>query len=37
MKCLTIDGKKRDNIEDVCNNFNNHFSSVAERIIKIPT
>ena len=34
IKCLTIDGKKCDNIEDICNNFNNHFSSVAERIIK---
>ena len=37
IKCITIDGKKCDNIEDICNNFNNHFSSVAERIIKIPT
>ena len=26
--------EKCDNIEDICNNFNNHFSSVAERIIK---
>ena len=26
--------KKCDNIEDICSNFNNHFSSVAERIIK---
>ena len=34
IKCITIDGKKCDNIEDICNNFNNHFSSVAERIIK---
>jgi hypothetical protein len=30
IKCITIDGKKCDNIEDICNNFNNHFSSVAE-------
>jgi hypothetical protein len=34
IKCITIDGKKCDNIEDICNNFNNHLSSVAERIIK---
>jgi hypothetical protein len=30
---INIDGKKCDHIEDICNNFNNHFSSVAERII----
>jgi hypothetical protein len=23
IKCLTIEGKKCDNIEDICNNFNN--------------
>ena len=34
MKCIDIDGKKCDNIEDICNNYNHHFSSVAERIIK---
>jgi hypothetical protein len=34
IKCINIDGKKCDNIEDICNNLNNHFSSVAERIIK---
>ena len=34
IKCINIDGKKCDNIEDICNNFNNHFSSVAEGIIK---
>ena len=28
IKCINIDGKKCDNIEDICNNFNNHFSSV---------
>ena len=33
IKCINIDGKKCDHIEDICNNFNNHFSSVAERII----
>jgi RNAse (barnase) inhibitor barstar len=30
IKCITIDGKNCDNIDDICNNFNNHFSSVAE-------
>jgi hypothetical protein len=34
IKCINIDSKKCDNIEDICNNSNNHFSSVAERIIK---
>ena len=28
--------KKCDNIEGICNNFNSHFWSVAERIIKNP-
>jgi hypothetical protein len=30
LKCITIDGKKCDNIEDICNNFNNHFSSTEK-------
>jgi hypothetical protein len=34
IKCININGKKCDNIEDICNHFNNHFSSVAKRIIK---
>ena len=34
IKCIDIDGKKCDNIEDICNNSNHHYSSVAERIIK---
>ena len=34
IKCIDIDGKKCDNIEEICNNSNHHFSSVAERIIK---
>ena len=29
IKCINIDGKKCDNIEDICNNFNNHFPSVV--------
>ena len=33
-KCIYIDSKKCDNNEDICNNSNHHFSSVAERIIK---
>ena len=33
IQCINIDGNKCDNIEDICNNFNNHFSSVTERII----
>jgi hypothetical protein len=34
IKYINIYGKKCDNIEDICNNSNNHFSSVAERIFK---
>jgi hypothetical protein len=36
IKCTNSDGKQCDNIEDICNNFINHFWSVAERIIKNP-
>jgi hypothetical protein len=32
IQCINIDGNKCDNIEDICNNFNNPFSSVTERI-----
>jgi hypothetical protein len=28
IKCINIDGKKCDNIEDVCNNFNRYLNRI---------
>ena len=37
IKCINIDGNKCDNIEDICNNFNNHFRQWLNASSKIPT